>query len=354
MDLVISFDDTGSMGSVRQEVRNKLKVLTNNLKSKIPDLRIGIIIHNDYCQPDPIYCLDLTNDFEKVNSFISKKTSGFGGIDGGECYELALHSAIGFDWKSDNRLLILIGDEGPHKVGFVAKNGVKCTLDWKQEAEKLKDLCSVKIFSVQALSSSSVSYFYEEIARITEGRKVDLTQFSHAQFYIEAIAHKVTNSLEEYKNSNNMFKNSFAFQSLFNDLNGGKNKNISQIVNKNILVELSKYQVSEVNHKERIKDFVSKMGIKYKAGKGFYQLVKNETITPNKQIIMISKETGLPIDDQNDCRNMLGILKVDKFKRNSYQANKVFAEYDVYVQSTSYTRNLDPNTKFLYEVEKEY
>ena len=48
LDLVISFDDTGSMSSVRKMVRSQIETLVNQLFDLVPDLRIGIIIHNYY------------------------------------------------------------------------------------------------------------------------------------------------------------------------------------------------------------------------------------------------------------------------------------------------------------------
>ena len=117
LDLVFSFDDTGSMSSVRKLVRQNIVSLVRNLKQDIPGIRIGAIIHNDYCDaPRHIFTLDLTRDEKEIERFVNQD-SPCGGGDSPECYELAIHEASKFDWRSDKRAMILIGDEVPHLVG---------------------------------------------------------------------------------------------------------------------------------------------------------------------------------------------------------------------------------------------
>jgi hypothetical protein len=58
LNLVISFDDTGSMSSVRREVRRKIATLVEELFNIYENLKIGIIIHNDYCDGDTIQKMD--------------------------------------------------------------------------------------------------------------------------------------------------------------------------------------------------------------------------------------------------------------------------------------------------------
>ena len=73
MDIAFSFDDTGSMSSVRRIVRQNLKELTRFLFGKIDDLRIAIIIHNDYCDaPRHIFTMDFTSDQKKIEKFIEQ------------------------------------------------------------------------------------------------------------------------------------------------------------------------------------------------------------------------------------------------------------------------------------------
>ena len=92
-DLLISFDDTGSMSSVRRQVRENIKSLVKDLKSQVPGLRVGVIIHNDYCDaPRHIFVQDFTTDEKTILDFVAQD-SPCGGGDAPECYELALNKA---------------------------------------------------------------------------------------------------------------------------------------------------------------------------------------------------------------------------------------------------------------------
>lgn len=90
MDIVISFDDTGSMSSVRAQVRLNIKNLVTELFELNPETRIGIIIHNDYCDKDVIQLMDLTSNRDEIYKFIERSSSRGGG-DSDECYELVLN-----------------------------------------------------------------------------------------------------------------------------------------------------------------------------------------------------------------------------------------------------------------------
>jgi len=134
MEIVISFDDTGSMYSVRSQVRQKVEGLVKQLLKLDPKTRIGMIIHNDYCDSDTIQHMDLTNDEDKIIKFINRKSSNGGG-DSDECYELVLNYLYNnFTWKTDKKIAIVIGDCEPHAVGY--KYGKwHNQLDWKKRGK---------------------------------------------------------------------------------------------------------------------------------------------------------------------------------------------------------------------------
>ena len=80
LDLVISFDDTGSMHAVRKQVRHRVNELVDSLRNNVDGLRIGVIIHNDYCDmPNHIYSLDLTSDMSSVKNFVNRSSPQGGG-----------------------------------------------------------------------------------------------------------------------------------------------------------------------------------------------------------------------------------------------------------------------------------
>jgi hypothetical protein len=83
-------------------------------------------------------------------------------------------------------------------------------------------------------------------------------------------------------------------------------------------------------------------GKAYVLGNGFYQLVKKETIQPQKEIAVLEKSTG----DVFRGPQARGILNLPN---DHVQVSPTLnPNYDVYVQSTSVNRNIIPQQKVLY------
>jgi hypothetical protein len=116
LDLVISFDDTGSMSSVRRQVRSQIESLVKQLFAIIPELRIGIIIHNDYCDRDLVQKLELTSNQQEIINFVNRGSSNGGG-DHKEAYAYVLNEVTQFAWEAEQKLCIMIGDAPPHEKG---------------------------------------------------------------------------------------------------------------------------------------------------------------------------------------------------------------------------------------------
>jgi hypothetical protein len=359
LDLLISFDDTGSMSSVRKQVRTRVNELVGELFKENPGMRVGIIIHNDYCDmPKHIFVQDFTNNLEQIQKFVNRD-SPCGGGDAPECYELAIHEASKLSWKADKRAFILIGDEVPHQVGYRYGSHTN-NLDWRKETQALAEM-DVQIYSVQALGRRSSNNFYETIARMTGGTKLELSQFQHIHTYINAIAYHQQGRLDDYQSSDPTFSTNLALKNMFNKLKGGMGD--STISDKIEL--LSKFQVMDVPYQQVIRDFVESNGCTFQKGKGYYQLLERvedpkaaggtkanvEEIQPSKEVIFVNKETGEAINDTYWCREQLGVPFGTKGKVYPSRMPDVMSKYDIFVQSNSYTRKLDPGTRFLYELE---
>lgn len=352
LDIVVSFDDTGSMNSVRKLVRQEVNTLVGQLFEEIPNLRVGVIIHNDYCDaPHHIYTQDLTSEKGKIVSFVNRD-SPCGGGDAPECYELALHEAGKMSWKSKNRVVIMIGDEVPQRVGYSHPRFGTNYLDWKKETQSLSDM-GVKVYGVQALGRRSSSFFYEDISRMTGGIKLDLTQFQHIVQYINAIVYHQSGGLERYRESNPSFSTNVSLRNMFDKLLG---KTSSGSVS---FDTLSKFQVMRVEKQTKIKDFVEATGVKYKRGRGFYQLVPRtadgkanyEIVQANKEVMFVDKLTGEVKSDTEWCRRQLGVPFGTEGTVRPLSIPDVMDKYDIFIQSNSFTRNLDPGGRFLYEGE---
>lgn len=354
LDLVISFDDTGSMSSVRKQVRMKIAKLVNDIFMENLDLQVGIIIHNDYCDRDTIQMMDLTSDRDEIVKFVNRSSS-CGGGDSDECYELVLnHFHSKFKWRDGKRIAILIGDANPHPVGYSC-GGHRNTLDWRKEAATCAEN-GVNVYSVHALGNSRSRPFYEGVAQLSNGVKITLDQFAHINEYISAIVYGENDQLENYENSNPVFKTNTSFKNMFNKLKAKFGGVIDESPTVSFGgatgVSLSKFQVMEVAENCSIKDFVNMSGARFQVGKGYYELTKSELVQKHKEVIMQHKTTGEVIGDTHKCREMLG-LPYGVEGKISPRGMKVAKEYDIFIQSTSYTRKLIGGTRFLYEMEME-
>jgi hypothetical protein len=347
LDLVISFDDTGSMSSIRRQVRAQIKELVDKLFKLIPDLRIGIIIHNDYCDPDLVQKLELTNNKQEIIKFIGRDSSNGGG-DSKEAYAYVLNEILHFNWTSNNRLAIVIGDELPHEMGFRSA-GVIELFDWKEKSKSL-GVNNIPIYAIQALGNKNSNHFYEGMAQLSNGIKLDLTQFSHITDYILAIFHKQIDTLDSFQSSKPEYSTNISFKNMFAKLKGTYSDSMLKEYETKVEL-LGKFQVLEVPLKTKIKQFVEEFGLHYQKGKGYYQFIGSEKIQANKEVIFVDRETGETIFDTKWCRQQMGLPygTAGTISPRNLDCSK---KYDIFIQSNSYTRDLDPRTKFLYELNK--
>eukprot|EP00747_Dinoflagellata_sp_TGD_P181742 gnl/TRDRNA2_/TRDRNA2_35671_c0_seq1.p1 gnl/TRDRNA2_/TRDRNA2_35671_c0~~gnl/TRDRNA2_/TRDRNA2_35671_c0_seq1.p1 ORF type:complete len:1182 (+),score=229.14 gnl/TRDRNA2_/TRDRNA2_35671_c0_seq1:41-3586(+) len=169
VQIVWSYDTTGSMSSCLEMVKGKIKELSTRLLRDIPGLEIGLIAHGDYCDRNSSYLVK-TMSFSSDPVAIEKWVRSVGPTSGGdapEAYEIALREAARtFAWKPEARkVLALIGDEVPHEAGFPENTD---NVDWNAEVERLAGL-GVRCFGVQCLGNRHAEFFYRAIAERTDG-----------------------------------------------------------------------------------------------------------------------------------------------------------------------------------------
>lgn len=114
-------------------------------------------------------------------------------------------------------------------------------------------------------------------------------------------------------------------------------------------VSSSRFKTLLVKNKTKvsIKSFVEENKLRFKKGRGFYQLTKAEVIQDYKEVIVRRKSDGAFVTG-DEVREVLNIPKSSKkFKLNLDE----ISDFDVFVQSTSVNRVLLPGTEFLYEDE---
>ncbi|MBI5513277.1 MAG: VWA domain-containing protein [Deltaproteobacteria bacterium] len=189
MDVVVSFDTTGSMYGCLAEVRKGAKALVERLFKEIPGLRMGVMAHGDYSDAKRTYLLkkvDLTDDKAAVLKFIKGVPRTAGG-DAPEAYEYALHEARGLAWREGaGRVLVMIGDEVPHAPDYKEN---EAHLDWEKELEALAE-AGVKIYGVQARAGGNTPQkkFYKSISERTGGTYLTLQQLKNSSDMLLGIA----------------------------------------------------------------------------------------------------------------------------------------------------------------------
>src|SRR4051812_50204360 len=82
VEVVFSFDTTGSMYPCLTQVRRNVKSTVTRLSEEIPGIRIGIIAHGDYCDKGSTYVtkhLDLTDDVAGISKLLETGGATRGG-----------------------------------------------------------------------------------------------------------------------------------------------------------------------------------------------------------------------------------------------------------------------------------
>ena len=345
IEVVFSFDTTGSMYPCLTQVRRKLKNTVTRLISEVPGIRIGIIAHGDYCDRGSTYVtkqLELSQNIDAICNFV-ENVERTGGGDAPECYELVLHQAQSLAWTPGaTKSLVLIGDDIPHPP---SQNPQK--LNWREELKKLSNI-GVTIYGVQALNRRHATMFYQELAEKSGGFHVDLDQFAYITDLFLAVCYQQSSDEQLQKYEQEVISEGRMSRGLSKIFNTMLNREATTVYESADLraVAPGRFQVLEVDENKPIKTFVVENGLTFKTGRGFYEFMKTETIQGKKEIILVDRATGDMFEGEA-AREMLGLPNgtTVRIKPNNLE------KYMVFVQSTSVNRKLIGGTRFLYEVE---
>ena len=349
LDLAISFDTTGSMYPCLTQVRRKVNETIKRLFKDIPDLRIAIIAHGDYCDEGSTYVtktLDFSSNQQKICNFV-ENVGATGGGDAPECYELVLNEVRSLKWNADTtKAFIMIGDDVPHEPTYLLN---RKKIYWKNELKLLLE-AGIHIYGVHAMPGirQHSKHFYQEIAKVTKGYYLTLDQFAHITDIIFAICYQqyspkaLQNFQQEVVKEKRMNRN---LATVFQTLGGAK---IIVVMPTDGLVPVpsGRFQVMDVDEDQSIAEFVEDQGLIFKKGKGFYEFTKPEIIQEKKEVILMDEDTG-DMYSGAEARRMIGL----PYGKRGRISPKLRDEYVVFVQSTSYNRKLIEGTRFLYEVE---
>ncbi|MEA5620487.1 vWA domain-containing protein [Cronbergia sp. UHCC 0137] len=345
IEVVFSFDTTGSMYPCLTQVRRKIKATVTRLMDEIPLIKIGIIAHGDYCDRDSTYVTKIFNisgDVDQICDFV-QNVAPTGGGDAPECYELVLHETQSLAWSnSATKSLVLIGDDIPHPP---AHNPQK--LNWRKELDKLTE-AGITVYGVQALNRHHATPFYQELAEKSGGFHINLDQFSYITDLFLAVCYQQSSNeqLQAYEQEVlNQGRMNRGLNQMFNTMM--KREGTSYYESTDLrAVSPGRFQVLDVDQDISIKAFVLENGLMFKIGRGFYEFTKTETIQAKKEIILMDRNTG-DLFEGSAAREILGLPMDSTIRIKPSNLEK----YVVFVQSTSANRKLIGKTRFLYEVE---
>lgn len=355
IDVMISFDTTGSMGPCIQQVRKNTVALVERLFKDIPDLRIGIIAHGDYADRGETYVtkmLDFSRDPKKITNFV-KTCGNTCGYDEAECYELVLHEARTLaSWEDGrNKVLVMIGDATPHPPSYHENTK---RLDWKKECAALgRD--GVSVYTVQCLRYSHRNdFFWKGMADITGGHHLILDKFENIRDLIKAVCYKQQSveALETFVRAvESGGRMTGGMSKVYSSLLGYEIGAAGAEADGAVHIDPSRFIVFKVTKDMDIRDFVKARRKKFRKGCGYYQFTKSVTVQDHKEIILLEEETG-DMFGGRESRRILGLpahgsITVSPKSCAALQDGR----YTAFVQSTSVNRKLIKGTKFLYENE---
>ena len=370
LDMVISFDVTGSMMPVLAAVRDNLERLTQTIfacgssaGSAPSATRMMVFAHGDYdSRPFQVMSTPgFSSDPSEVARFIRTIPSVTNDWNEGENYEEVLDRCCALDWRPEARkVLILVGDDLPHPPHFPLNTR---RLDWRASAKVLAEM-DVRIFAVQCASMAiaRAQPFYRELASFHRlSRSIMLSQFYMMSELVLGIFHAASDDLQALRDHETDLRqrghHSHNIARAFAVLRGeepdadpsdGTAGSDPQALE---AVPEGRFQVMPVHSAVVIKAFIESTGVRFKAGRGFYELTKAETVGPQKEIVVQRRATGEMFTGKA-ARSLLGIADgAGQVKLGPQTIPAQLLDYRVFIQSTSYNRRLVGGTMFLYELD---
>ena len=345
IEVVFSFDTTGSMYLCLTQVRRNLKSTITRLLDEIPGIRIGIVAHGDYCDAGSTYVtkhLNLSGDIDLICNFV-QNVEPTGGGDAPECYELVLHEAQSLSWSpSSTKVLVMIGDDIPHAPAQTPQK-----LNWRKELDRLTEL-GITVYGIQALNRAHATPFYQELAHKSGGFHLRLDQFSYITDFFLSVCYQQSSPDQLQNYEREIIQEGRMNRGLDRMFNTLLNREKSSEFTPTDLRAVSpgRFQVLAVDNDISIKAFVLENGLTFKVGRGFYEFTKTETIQASKEIVLMDRKTG-DLFAGDAARDLLGLPIGETVRIKPHNLE----QYVVFVQSTSANRKLMGATRFLYEVE---
>lgn len=344
--VVISLDCTRSMHTASHVLQSNVTTLVNTLFDNITNLKLAIVCHGD--EPvDPHHSktsLPLTWNKKDIVTFVNKiPRYGPNGTEEEYYQEIWKYVANSLELNlNEPSYYIFCGDSSPSERL------------WRNDTKHLIDKFN-KIFAVKCLDNPCGHRFWHEFVEHLNTSKpnlatlIPLSQFADVANVITTLC-LYSESVDVAQNFAELLPYSKSFQQSVQALFNGKLRQEPIIAFKQdndlVPVNLSRFQRLDVQNSVRISDFVLSTGATFKPGRGFYQLINREIVQENKEIILVDVHGNMYTGTK--VREMLGLPYGVKGRLGP---SDVPTGYTAFVQSRSYTRQLDKGTTFLYEME---
>ena len=116
LDIVITFDSTGSMGGEIREVKEQIKRIGDTIIKMVPKARIGICTYRDRGEEYVVRGLPLTNDTQAIQNYL-RDVDANGGGDTPEAVQEGLKWAVQENKfrKNARKVILVFGDAPPHR-----------------------------------------------------------------------------------------------------------------------------------------------------------------------------------------------------------------------------------------------
>lgn len=173
VEVAFVLDSTGSMSGLIEGAKEKIWSIANSIiaRDPKPNVRIGLLAYRDRGDDYITRMHDLTDDIDEVFANLGKIHAGGGG-DTPESVNQGLHEAVTLmSWSKDKetaRMIFLVGDAPPHmNYDNDVKYPVTCELAVR---------AGIVIHTVQCGNMSATTPFWQEIAKLSEGTYIQLSQ----------------------------------------------------------------------------------------------------------------------------------------------------------------------------------
>ena len=119
LDIVITFDSTGSMEGEIQQVKSKIERMGSVLLQMIPKTRISVCTYRDVDDKYIVKGLPLTSDLTKVIEYLEQIDAG-----GGRDIPEAVDAGLGWSIEQNSfrprarKIILLFGDAPPHRANY--------------------------------------------------------------------------------------------------------------------------------------------------------------------------------------------------------------------------------------------